>query len=564
MRSINKQIKGWILAQKLDISNETRDQYGEIQFWDNGLKKFPGDSFFHTTSDEMSYLDGYVLNKRELTEQYHIHWHEILYQIFQNKRLLNDLRGGFCGFVVSKDKIFVFNDQLGNKPVYYYKSGTRFVISSRWNDVMAVLKSNGCRQTFNENAAKYMLTYGYMLDNSTFTEEINRLLPGQYLEYDRVTGNISVCQYFLLDNTAIENISEKDAVDRIDHYFRQAVKREFEKDVEYGYQHLTDLSGGLDSRMVTWVAHELGYEEQVNITYCRSRYLDFQIAQEIAKDLRHEFLFRSLDDFKWFQDVDEIMEVNNGAALYTGISGGYRFLEQINTDLFGIEHTGMIGDAVLSTFFCDEEQNFAAPREGMLRYSNTLKYDILNEVFDRYDNMEQFSFYTRGLLGAQTSYFIRQNRVETGSPFLDIDFITNVFKLPFAYRRKHNIYLKWIEEKYPAAANYGWEKWGGIKPTRKQEWKKYLKYSRNLLVERLGRLAGRVTSSNMTSVDLFLSENKGTQHLIEKYYNENIRHEVIPDELRKDMQQLYAKGTATEKAQVISVLSMVKNYWGGN
>lgn len=562
MKRVNERIKGWILTSNLNILSENREQYGEIQFGDNGLKKFPKDSFFHKASGEMSYLDGYVLNKQELVGKYQISWNEILYKVFENKSLLKDFRGGFDGFVVSQNKIFVFNDQLGNKAVYYYKSEKCFAVSSRWNEVMDVLKNNGCRQTFNEKAAQYMLTYGYMLDNSTFTKEIYRLLPGQYLEYDRVTGDMNVCQYFLLNNTAIENISEKDAVDRIDYYFRQAVKREFEKDVEYGYQHLTDLSGGLDSRMVTWVAHEMGYEDQVNITYCRSRYLDFRIAQEIAKDLRHEFLFRSLDDFKWFWDVDEIMQVNNGAALYTGISGGYRFLEQINTDLFGIEHTGMVGDAILSTFFHDEAQNFSAPQAGLLRYSDRLDYDVSEEVLKRYDNMELFSLYTRGLLGAQTSYFIRQNQVETSSPFLDIDFITNVFSLPFSYRKKHNIYLKWINGKYPDAANYGWEKWGGIRPTKKQEWKKYLKYVSNITAAKMRRLLGRDVDYNMTSIDLFMSENKAAQCFIEKYYQENIQHEAISGKLRKDMEELFAAGTATEKAQVISVLSMVKNYWG--
>ena len=50
------------------------------------------------------------------------------------------------------------------------------------------------------------------------------------------------------------------------------------------------LSGGLDSRMTVWVAHDLGYTHQLNMTFCQSNYLDFKIAQQIATDLRHDFM----------------------------------------------------------------------------------------------------------------------------------------------------------------------------------------------------------------------------------------------------------------------------------
>lgn len=64
----------------------------------------------------------------------------------------------------------------------------------------------------------------------------------------------------------------------------------------------------------------------------------------------------------------------------------------------------------------------------------------------------------------QTSYFTRQTYLETGSSFLDVDFLDMMLSIPSHMRCKHYIYLKWLERKYPQAAEFGWEKWKGLKP----------------------------------------------------------------------------------------------------
>ncbi len=58
---------------------------------------------------------------------------------------------------------------------------------------------------------------------------------------------------------------------------------EFDKDIEYGYKHLVSLSGGLDSRMTTYVANDLGYGDSiVNLTFSKTNYVDEQTAKDIA------------------------------------------------------------------------------------------------------------------------------------------------------------------------------------------------------------------------------------------------------------------------------------------
>ncbi len=557
-----RQSYGWILKKNegnVARLNEWKDIFCLER---NGLDKFPEDIVLIDAEDKIVLFDGYIENKNDLIRKNHCgSWNEVLDRLSSDKNILGDFRGGFCGFIWKEDRLFFYNDQLGNRAIYYYITDKDIILSSRWNYVVEEIRRRGIKLHFDEQAARYMLTYGYMLDESTFECNIKRLLPGEYIDVYLSTWKIIRKRYYLLDNIKKINISEQDAIEAIDYHFCQAIRREFNKDLEYGYAHLVDLSGGLDSRMTTWVSSVLGYGNQVNITYCQRNYLDFRIAQDIAEYLGHEFIYKSLDDFKWFRDIDEIVSLNNGAALYSGISGGQRFLEQINTSLFGLEHTGMIGDVVLSTFYSDSKTNFSKPKAGQLQYSDKIECSVPEKVLEGYDNLEQFALYTRGILGAQTSYFIRQNYVETASPFLDIDFLDTVFQLPFKYRVNYNIYFKWIKQKYPKAAEFGWERWCGVKPKKGEEWKKYTIYLWRRIKEIFQKPGNIPNTKTMVPFDVYLRNNEEMSRYILDYFNEYIGSYQLSNELRRDMDYLFMNGTAQEKSQVLTVLGILKNFF---
>lgn len=54
------------------------------------------------------------------------------------------------------------------------------------------------------------------------------------------------------------NIPEDEIIQESDDRFRNAIRHEYDKDREYGYKHLTDLSSGLDSRMAMWIEKKWG------------------------------------------------------------------------------------------------------------------------------------------------------------------------------------------------------------------------------------------------------------------------------------------------------------------
>jgi HAD superfamily phosphatase (TIGR01668 family) len=79
----------------------------------------------------------------------------------------------------------------------------------------------------------------------------------------------------------LSDFKENELIDMLDNRFRKAIQLEYNKDLEYGYKHICELSGGLDSRMSLWIATELGFSDITAITYCKSGYLDQQIAEQI-------------------------------------------------------------------------------------------------------------------------------------------------------------------------------------------------------------------------------------------------------------------------------------------
>ena len=574
-----KTLYGFLAAGNLNIECLGEVQVmGECRHYSHLLNKFPGDQICREDERIVCFLNGYVYNKADYTQTGRLadglnrqtngvsgpstDWAEAFSQALTEdaEGTLGRLRGGFCGYLFDKrtGELLVYTDQVAVKPVYYYVNDDKWMVSDHLDYMVQVLGYNRLNADFQRLAAQYMLTYGYMIDDTTYIRQIHRLLPGQYV---RVRGGkAEVTRYHMIQDKPVP-ITEEEAVEKIDVAFREAVRREFEKDREYGYRHLVDLSGGLDSRMVSWVAHDMGYTDQVNITYCRAGYRDEVISKQIALRLGHEYLFKPLDDARWMYDIDEMTSQNNGAAFYMGMTGGRRLLELINMEQFGIEHTGMIGDAILGTLYRDKELSCGKPVLGQSTHSDRLQYSFDENLLQEYPSQELFGIYTRGMLGASSSYLIRQQYIETASPFMDVDLLDVAFSIPFDMRNHHHIYLRWINEKYPQAAEFGWEKWGGVKPKESHIFIRKIKTTQRLLWQVICKAARIDNQDSMNPIDYWYDKDPGIQKYMRDYMESVIENPALDRELKEDILRLFREGSVEEKSLAITVLAMVKKYF---
>lgn len=528
------------------------------------MNKFNKDTIFFFEDNKIRLLDGVILNKKELLEG---HEEENWKSLYEKLILLEDfpstLRGNFNGVLYDRntEKLVAYTNHVGDRPVYYYFDKERMLISSNYNYMLEVLKYNNISISVNMTAVKYMLTYGYMLENVTFCQEIHRLLPGTKLSVTKNTTSYEIVRYYQINNERNINMTEDEAIECIDRSFRKAIEREFEKDIEYGYKHLVDLSGGLDSRMVSWVADDMGYVEQLNVSYCKEGYYDEKISKNVAKYLNHEYIFKYLDDKKFLYDIEEITDKTFCAAPYFGITGRNRLLKSLNMDLFGLEHTGQLGDALLSTFY-QKEENFSKPVFGEKAYSSYLEYKFDDSILKKYKNNELFTINERGFMGACSTHFIRQNYTEVSSPFIDVDFMDTCLSIPFNLRRNHNIYLKWIKKKYPKALEFVWEK-TRVRMTGGWKFKNKLKMFGVKIKHSFEKIIlKKAYVDTMNPFEYWYAEDAEIRTFFDSYFTENKSYLAkLEEKDRIEMEEMFEQSNVIDKMLVLTAIVGVKKIY---
>ena len=533
------------------------------------LNKFIQDKAFEETEQRIIIAEGYLLNKAELFKKYDSstitelisHTLEICGEAF-----FSEFRGCFAGavYVKAEDKWIVYTNQIGDNPVFYLLIDGKFAAASQVNYLLGFCKEQEIDLTFNESCAYQMLTYGYIATDETYANEIKRLHGGDYLVYQHGKLEVKTYHRFEKHTERFEGQTEAQIIDEIDRVFRNAVDLEWRKDDEYGYRYLADLSGGLDSRMNLWVAHEMQNRHMTVLTYCKEGYLDEIIARAIADYWKDEFLFKPLDDASFMYDVEENTFLLSGLSLYSGITGGKRFLESLDLSDYGIEHTGMVGDVALGSFYHNPSDGERHWPSGM--YSEKLKNrlpEYVQNISKNYYDHEIFLMYARGFHGACNSHLIRKNFTEVGSPFLNVEFMQLCFDIPVTLRIGHNIYKKWIIRKYPQAAKFKWEKIGG-KITEKHSitvLRKLLKKGPKKLLRMFGLYAG--ISEGMNPIDYWISKDANLHGFLDKSKEELLSQgrRYYSSDLTEDLSKMYEEGNASEKAMVLTVLAATKMYF---
>ncbi len=534
----------------------------------NFSSRFANDKANFESENYVVLLDGFLLNSAEIKKEYGCRIiAEALISAYEKKQecFINDLRGSFNGAIYDKRrKLWItFVNQYGDRPLFYCKDKEKVFISSNFNDVVHYLKCSGKSYKPNKTAAYYILTYGYMIDDSTHIEEIRRLMPGDYIcIYDR---KVTIKQYYRLDNTKIQNISFDDAVEKLDIEFKKAIKRIFDKDIEYGYKsHIADMSGGLDSRMVSWVAHDMGYNNITNINYAQSQSKEWKVALDVANALGNDFMYMPLDKCNFIYDIDEIIGLNYGLAIYAGITGGKRFLANLNNSIFGLEMTGQLGDVIIGSYI-NNKPIHTPPSFGFGTYSKKIKFNFEKSILDEFTNMELFTIYKRGFLGILSSHLIRNKYTDVASPFLDMDFLSFCLSLPLKYRYKHKLYNAWVARKYPQCASISTTKYDGpVKENMtiikvKKAIKKGPAYVSKVFLNKIG-INTKGSPVSMNPFDYWYMTDSNFQKFICKYFEDNKSRINSDSKLSKDIEEMFKKGFTLDKLLVLTLLATYKYY----
>lgn len=520
---------------------------GRFSITESGNCRFEHDQLNVNNEDYAIVVNGLILNHQGKLEP------DPSYDFFKA------FSGPFTGLYYDKRarKAIVFTNQTGDSAVFYYLSDTLQAFSSNFNMLLDFLKQRQLSVHLDEKAAHWMLTFGYLIDEATFVQEIKRLRAGKALYLEE--GQWIERRYHLFDSNLLD-ISEDEAIERIDVLFRQAVKRCFDKDLEYGYtQHLVDMSAGMDSRMVNCVAKAMGYGPITNISYSQTGSEEELLSKQASKLFGNEMIFEPLDDHEFIYDIDALLNGNYGTYLYTGITGGARLLSKLDFSQYGAEQTGQLGDIAIGTFV--KTDSIAVDPEAVrLSHRLPLQYDSNPE---RFENQDLYSLYTRGFMGAMSSWFIRKQYTFALSPFTDVDFMNFCYSLPIAMRCGHNLYWKWVERYYPEALSVPTSR-KRVPVTSVQKAvdlasravHKGQKVSRKMLFK-VGLVPSRVSQkSSMNPYEYWYDTDPKMRKFFDTYYNNHIDLLSDKPELKHDVETLFNSDMMLEKLMALTVLGM--------
>lgn len=207
------------------------------------------------------------------------------------------IKGMFSIALLDKknNKLFLFRDQSGQKPLYYSIINNSFSFCSEINPLI----QNSNENKYNEKIIPEILDFGYSVGSNTFVKGIFKVLPGECLSYD----------------------IEKNQIDK--KFFQQEKKNEFNKIEDEINQNIgqttqtqnkiaLNLSGGLDSNVILF--ETLKYKKNLKLFVCKYDCedqiynLDYEIAKLVAKELNLEL---NVTEINQKQYVDCFMKSKN-------------------------------------------------------------------------------------------------------------------------------------------------------------------------------------------------------------------------------------------------------------
>lgn len=201
--------------------------------------------------------NGEIYNFRELRDQLQRRGHEfsthcdteVLVHLYEERGadLVHALRGMFAFAIWDRRRrqLLLARDHLGQKPLFWARKDSRFWFAS---EIKAILAAEPSFRTLNAKALHEYLTLRIVSEPRSMFKGIRKLAPGHLLRVEE-EGSQESHRYWNLSYEPKQQVSEEEALERLDETLRDTVRLHLVSDVEVG----AFLSGGIDSGLTTAV-----------------------------------------------------------------------------------------------------------------------------------------------------------------------------------------------------------------------------------------------------------------------------------------------------------------------
>lgn len=549
--------------------------YSDIVAERNTLNKYLGDKLFFQNDKYMVILDGVILNKTALCEKTGQDWIDTFVLLYETHGIYAPakLRGSFCGLIYEKQsgKVFVFVDQLGERTLYYSTLRERILVSCDYFQISDQLTQEGESLTLNKDACYSMLVYAHMCDENTYVNEIKRLLGGEYLVFEGGTVKKGVYYELTSDKFDLSKATEEEMVEELNTRFKEGMTLAVKKDREYNYKTAIELSGGMDSRLNAFVLKDIVEEPPLAICFSKADNADHIVSEKIANDLGFEYFFKELDNAQFMKYLEECVSMNFGSTYYFGSAHSLSLLKSLHESRLGLIVNGVLGDVGDGSYILNFDKyarvrtyRHKAPTAILYPYDYKLAGKVNKNHLKRYPNEEIYMMLNRGVMGILSFNHVKQYFSESYTAYGYLEYLEYAMSIPPYYRTRKNIYKTWALKYYPDMDKYPYKdkKFSSKNHPYIMLFKRAIKSIKYRLCKILKiKEKNKIIVNHQNPFDYWYQTSKDVKSFMDGYFSESIKSEVIPHELRADMEMLY-ENKCINKAQVLTALAVIRRIWG--
>jgi len=166
---------------------------------------------------------------------------------------VNHLRGMFAIALLDNEKLYLFRDRLGKKPLFYMQTKDSFIFASEIKALIPFLQ----KIEMDEDALLSYLSFLAPTPPFTFFKDIKKLGSGEYLSYEAL--HVEVQNYYNILDTKPNIIRCRDeAISKLETTLKESIDMRLDSDVPMA----SLLSGGIDSATINYNAKQNNKELQ--------------------------------------------------------------------------------------------------------------------------------------------------------------------------------------------------------------------------------------------------------------------------------------------------------------
>ncbi|MCM1415712.1 MAG: asparagine synthase (glutamine-hydrolyzing) [bacterium] len=201
------------------------------------------------------------------------------------EKFINYIDGMFAIVIYDerKQKLLLYRDRAGIKPLYYYISGEQFLFASELKAVRSMLHPN---EILTDNSALYdYFSYGYVPEPKSIYKNVYKLPPAHCMVYDLQKNRLEkYYEYWNLKvNTKARSRRKRgDIYEEYRYLVNKSVNEQMVSDVPVGIF----FSGGVDSSIIAWEALKCHSDvESYSIGFEAKCYSEDVYIREYAKQI---------------------------------------------------------------------------------------------------------------------------------------------------------------------------------------------------------------------------------------------------------------------------------------